>query len=425
MASSRNLLYDRSAVPTAANISDRRRFAMALGLVTAVPGKRARRPLACAFLAWLMMLMPLAPGAAEEPEGAFSATVKVDATADTAAAAREAARIDGQRRALAAVIERLSGPSENAKPPKLDDKAITDMVDSFEVANERMSAVRYVAEYTFHFRPSKVRRLVRVAESAAAESVAKSTTDNAAKSSAEGGGNRAVVVLPLYKDAAGLALWDDPNPWRAAWAQRSVGPGSTRLILPLGDAKDLAAVDAEKAAAGKSDALNSIAQRNGGAEAIVALATARQQDGKLAGLEVGVKRYRGGRLIDTQGSSFDAEPGEGEADLLRRTAEAVAAIIENSLKKSAGARSDQQASLSVAVPITSLGEWLQVRDRLASVPSIRKVDLLSLTRQEARIEIKYIGSQDQLKSGLAEVNLDLGGGGSIFRIQPSGPASSR
>src|SRR5262245_34278675 len=126
--------------PAAANISDRRWFAMARRLVTAIAGARPRGP-----FAWALSLLVLlvTPALAEDPDGAFSATVKVDATADNAAAAREMARIDGQRRALTSVIERLSGSSET-KPPKLDDKAITDMVDSFEVANERMSAVRYI-----------------------------------------------------------------------------------------------------------------------------------------------------------------------------------------------------------------------------------------------------------------------------------------
>jgi Uncharacterized protein conserved in bacteria (DUF2066) len=129
---------------------------------------------ACALLLLGAVAMRAGPAPAEEADEAYSATVKVDATADSAAAARETARIDGQRRALAAVIERLSGASEPAKPPKLDDKAITDMVASFEVANERMSAVRYVADYTFHFRPSKVRRLVRVVETPPAENGSKS-----------------------------------------------------------------------------------------------------------------------------------------------------------------------------------------------------------------------------------------------------------
>jgi hypothetical protein len=396
---------------------------------------------ACALLLLGAVAMRAGPAPAQETDEAYSATVKVDATADNAAAAREMARIDGQRRALATVIERLSGASEPAKPPKLDDKAITDMVASFEVANEHMSAVRYVADYTFHFRPSKVRRLVRVVETPLGESGSKSPpdknpgdkspADSGGKSPAEGGkppvesGNRAMVVLPVYRDGSNVVLWDDPNAWRTAWSQRPAGSGLGRLVLPLGDAGDLAAIDAEKAGSGRPEALTAIAQRNSGSEAVVALATARRQGDKLAGLDVAVKRYRYGHLVDTQGSSFEADPAESEVDFLRRAADSVAAEIESSAKRNAGARSDQPASLAVSVPITSLGEWVQVRDRLASVSVIRKIDLLSLSRQEARIEVRYVGSQEQLKSSLAEVNLDLGGGDPVWQIQSSGAASAR
>jgi Uncharacterized protein conserved in bacteria (DUF2066) len=396
---------------------------------------------ACALLLLGAVAMRAGPAPAQETDEAYSATVKVDATADNAAAAREMARIDGQRRALATVIERLSGASEPAKPPKLDDKVITDMVASFEVANEHMSAVRYVADYTFHFRPSKVRRLVRVVETPPGESGSKSPpdknpgdkspADSGGKSPAEGGkppvesGNRAMVVLPVYRNGSNVVLWDDPNAWRTAWSQRPAGSGLGRLVLPLGDAGDLAAIDAEKAGSGRPEALTAIAQRNSGSEAVVALATARRQGDKLAGLDVAVKRYRYGHLVDTQGSSFAADPAESEADFLRRAADSVAAEIESSAKRNAGARSDQPASLAVSVPITSLGEWVRVRDRLASVSVIRKIDLLSLSRQEARIEVKYVGSQDQLKSSLAEVNLDLGGGDPIWQLQSSGAASAR
>jgi hypothetical protein len=409
---------------------------MALRLMSAIAGDRGLRNLGCTLLLLGTVAMRAGPALAQESDEAYSATVKVDATAESAAAAREVARIDGQRRALAAVIERLSGTSEPTKPPKLDDKAITDMVVSFEVANEHMSAVRYVADYTFHFRPSKVRRLVRVVETPPADSGSKSSPDkspgDSGKSPGEGvgkpsaeSGNRTVVVLPVYQDGSNLVLWDDPNAWRMAWSQRPAGPGPGHLVLPLGDAGDLAAIDAEKAGSGRSDALTAITQRNRGSEAVVALATARRQDNKLAGLDINVKRYRSGRLVDTQATSFDAAPGESEADLLKRAAESTAADIESGAKRNAGAHSDQPASLAVTVPISSLGEWVQVRGRLASVSAIRKIDLLSLSRQEARIEVKYVGTPDQLKSSLAEVNLDLGGGDPIWRIQPSGAASAR
>jgi hypothetical protein len=397
---------------------------MALRVVTAITETRLLRRCVCGLLLLLGLAIQAGPARAEDSDEAYSATVKVDATADSAAAARESARTDGQRRALGAVIERLSGSPETTKLPKLDDKAITDMVDSFEVANERMSAVRYVADYTFHFRPSKIRRLVRVADSAPPEGGGKTTAESGVRTSGDAD-NRVIVVLPVYNDGASLVLWDDPNEWRSAWAQRSPGSGLTRLTLPLGDAKDLALIDAEKAQSGVSEALNSVAQRNGGSEAVVAMATARRQGGDLAAIEVSIKRYRSGRLVDTQGRSFNANPGEGEADFLRRVADAAAADIENSSRSNTASHADQQASLSIVVPINSLGDWLRVRDRLASITSIRKVDLLSLNRQEARIEVKYVGSQDQLKSSLSQVSLDLGGGDPTWRIQSSGATSSR
>src|SRR5207249_3814524 len=109
----------------------------------------------------------------------------------------------------------------------------------------------------------------RVADTAATDGGGKSTTESGGKPAAESG-NRLLVVLPVYRDGASLVLWDDPNAWRAAWAERPGGSGTARLILPLGDARDLAAIDAEKAESGASEALTSIARRNGAGEAAVA-----------------------------------------------------------------------------------------------------------------------------------------------------------
>jgi Uncharacterized protein conserved in bacteria (DUF2066) len=408
---------------------------MGLPRASAIGGSWAiRRPFA-GLLLLLGVLLRSGPALADDQAQDFSATVKVDATADNAAAARDLARIDGQRKALSLVVDRLSGSPDGGKLPKLDDKAITDMVESFEVANERMSAVRYLADYTFHFRPSKVRRLVHVADSASAESGNKpAVAEGGNKPPVAEGGNKPVVaegsgkpivVLPVYRDAARLALWEDPNAWREAWGQRAAGVGSVELTVPLGDASDLATIDAGRAESGKSDALTAIAQQNGGEEAIVALATARRQDDKLVGLDLSVKRYRSGRLADTRGTTFDANPGESEGDFLKRAADAVAVELVGSSKKSAGSRSDQQATLAASVPLGSLGEWVQVRDRLASVPTVRKVELLSLNRQEAKIQIRYVGNPDQLKSSLAGVDLGLDGSDPLWRLQLSGTTSSR
>jgi hypothetical protein len=363
---------------------------------------------------------------ADDSSEGVSATVKVDATADSTATARELARLDGQRRALMMVIDRLGGSPDSAKLSKLDDKTITDMVESFEVANERMSPAHYLADYTFHFRPSKLRRLVHVADSAPGEANSKpGAAEGGGKPSVTESGGKPLIVLPVYKDAGGAVLWEDPNAWREAWARRAAESEGARLIVPLGDASDLATIDAGRAEAGKSDALATIAQRNGGDDAIVALATARHAGDDLVGLDVNIKRYRSGHLVDTRSTTLGANPGENADVFLQRAAATVAGEIANGATKSPVPRSDQQASLSVSVPIVSIGDWVRIRDRLASVPAIRKVDLLSLNRHEAKIQIKYVGGPDQLRSGLAGVDLGLDGAEPVWRLQLSGVTSTR
>jgi Uncharacterized protein conserved in bacteria (DUF2066) len=371
---------------------------MTLRLVSAIAADCTGRRAAGVGLLVLVLLIGLGPARADSPDDPYSATVKVDATAENAAAARTLARQDGQQRALTEVIEHLTGSADDSKLPKLDDKAITAMVDSFEVANEKMSSVRYLADYTFHFRKAKVRQLLRNAGIGFSESAEKP-----------------VVVVPVFQDGDKSVLWDDPNPWREAWAQLPAVSGPTRLSMPLGGLDDLNVIDADQARSADPGALTAIAQRNDGDEALVASATAQRQGGKLSGLDVRLKRYRLGQLTNSQSTSIAANPGENETDFMNRAVAAVAADIEHGMRPS----SDKEASLDAVVPIASLGDWVAMQQRLAAVPGIHKVDLLSLSRQQAKIAIKYVGSPDQLKSSLAGADLDLGGGDPEWRLSPA------
>jgi hypothetical protein len=363
-----------------------------------------------------------APGQAyAADDDTFSATVKVDAIADSPSKAREAARVDGQRRALTALAERMSGGNP-VKLPKLDDNAITNLVANFEVANERMSAVRYLGEYTFHFRPDATQRVLKAAginpsdqNAQTAPGGAPGTTPSPAPAP-----TKPIIVLPVYQPDGRSVLWDDPNPWREAWAQRSSGSGTSRLTVPIGDVADVAAIDGDKARAADSAALTAIARRAGADEAIVALAAVRGAADNPAGLDVTVRRYRQGKLVDTHFAPVDANPGEDPDAFMKRAAGAIAGNIEGGWKKEATGQFDQQGSLTAIAPISSLDDWLRLRDRLLSARAIRKVDLMSLSRQEATIEIQYLGSIDQLKASLAGINLDLVRAEPNWRLARSG-----
>jgi hypothetical protein len=380
---------------------------MSSPLVSAIAGRLGGRA-AGAGLLLLVLVLGCAPAAADQPSDPYSATVKVDATADNAAAARTIARTNGQRAALMKVVARLTGSTDESNLPKLDDQQITDMVDNFEVADEKMSPVRYLADYTFYFRPSKVRHLLQRAGIAFSDHPGKP-----------------LVVVPVYRDGDTSMLWDDPNPWREAWGQVPAATGPTRLTLPFGGIGDVTAVDADQALAGDAQALSDIAQRNGGDQALVAVATTRRQGDQFTGLDLSLKRYRQGQLIDSRKESVAANPGEDEAALMKRAVTVATTDIEHGPPPSstAGGGNSGEASLDAVVPISSLGDWVEMRQRLAAVPAIHRVDLLSLSQQQAKITIRYAGSPDQLKLALAEADIALGGADPEWRLQPVSAAS--
>ena len=383
------------------------------------------RGLAAAGLVLSALLLGVtATSARAADDDPFTVTVPVDATADNIVNARDKARHEGEHRALAAIAGHFNGGA--ALPPKLeklDDNTVTNLVASFEVANERMSAVRYIADYTFHFRLAETQRLLKSV----------GITGNAATAdAAAGGGGQAVAILPVYQSGGRAVLWDDPNPWRDAWAQLPAGTGTPALSVPLGDVADIAAIDADKARLANAGALAAIAKKNNSDQVIVALAvpraatkpeTAPKTDvvgvvavpvgpaAKIpAGLDISVRHYIKGRLSDTHFVPVDGKAGESQEALLQRAATTVAADIQSGWKQETAAKFDQQGSLTATAPITGLDDWVKLRDSLASVGTIRKVDLVALSRQEAVVQINYLGSVDQLQASLSALGLSLARG---------------
>jgi hypothetical protein len=368
------------------------------------PTSRRRPVLLVLALLTIFVALPRPAAAQDDP---YTAMVTVDATSDSVAKARDIARLDGARKALDAVVAKLAGGPDKMKPLKLNDNQVTDLVASFEVANEKMTAVRYTADYTYHLKPADVAKAMQSA------GIAMNPTGGPAASAPSAPG-KPVVVLPIYQDGDTALLWDDPNPWRDAWAQRTPGTSGTSLVVPLGDVSDLAAIDADKARTGDSASLVAIANKEGGDDALVMVA--QRRSGDKPGLDITVRRYHTGQFVDVHFDSVDAKPNEADADLFKRAADTIAADLDNGWKNAKGGPGDQQGTLIVSAPISGLDDWLKLRDRLATIPVVRKIDVKALSRQEATIEIQYLGTMDQLKANLSAAKLDLQGGDPTWRL---------
>jgi hypothetical protein len=159
--------------------------------------------------------------------------IKVDVTAASTAVARDKALAMGERAAFRELLERLTLRVDHPRLPAFSANDIAAFVTDFEVAEEKASAVRYLATLNYNFKADDVRRLLIDRQIAFAETTSKP-----------------VLVLPVYQAAGFLLLWDDPNPWRKAWTERPEKFSLVPSILPKGDLPDIAMIGPEQAVAG-------------------------------------------------------------------------------------------------------------------------------------------------------------------------------
>jgi hypothetical protein len=336
--------------------------------------------------------------------------VPVDATAANASAARDLAIAEGEQQAFRMLMDRLTQPNDRARVPKVTLAQLNDLVQGFEVANERRSGVRYLADYTFHFRPEAVRQFLRRAGIAFAETPSKP-----------------LIVLPVLHALGRSLLWDDPNPWREAWANTKSASGLVPLVRPFGDLDDVRAIDADTAAQGDDAGLRAVAKRYGDGDVLVTQATLKIDGGQHI-VDVTSTRYTPGvaGVEQTWVSSTTANPGESDADAMGRAVAATQAQVEEAWRLANTLDTNQSGTLLARVPAASLQEWVAVRDRLSGMAAVRSSRLLALDREGARIEIRFIGDAMQLRLALAQRDLELSGNDPDWVLQRrSGAAPSR
>ena len=178
--------------------------------------------------------------------------IPVDATASDAVSARAQAVREGQQAGLDRLLRRLVPAEDYGRLPRASSLPIDDYVLSFEIADEELSSTRYIADLTVAYDPDAVRGLLSNGGFAFAQVP-----------------SVPVVVLPLYETGVDARLWPDENPWWQAWAEHMDSEQLLRLVLPLGDLEDMAAVSTAQAQAGDAAALGRLAARYGAEDALV------------------------------------------------------------------------------------------------------------------------------------------------------------
>src|ERR1700744_295623 len=87
--------------------------------------------------------------------------IHVDVTARSSTEAFSTAIANGRPQAFQILFRRLTQQKDWARQPNLDAAGLTRLGRGYNVANERRSTTRYVADVTYFFNPDAVARLLR------------------------------------------------------------------------------------------------------------------------------------------------------------------------------------------------------------------------------------------------------------------------
>lgn len=333
--------------------------------------------------------------------------VPVDVTATSVTEARERGLTQARVTAFRRLIEWMTLRENWAAIATPDTNKVIEMVLEFSVANERSSAVRYLADLTVRFDPVSIRTFLRAQNFPFAETP-----------------SRFLVVVPLYQPSAGGAveLWQDANPWRDAWSAILPHDGLVPITLPLGDLQDIAMVSADQAIAKDREALMKLAAKYGAAGVVLARATSTGDT-----LNIAVTELR------PLGDPFEAQLSatvSGADDKARAEAFKTAAIeamqpVEDHWKKRNTLRFGAGGKLTALISVNSLQEWLGIKARLARVPAVEKVDLEAMSKTLVQAAITFVGDEAQLQFAMSQSDLELSKDGDMWilrapslRVQP-------
>ncbi|MBL8645199.1 MAG: hypothetical protein JNK21_14805, partial [Rhodospirillaceae bacterium] len=156
-----------------------------------------------------------------------------------------------------------------------------------------------------------------------------------------------------------------------------------------------------------------LADKYGAAGAIVAVASPGG-----GGISVGLAEVRPlgapweGRA-GGQGASRDDALAAAVADATR--------AVEEGWKQRNMLRFGEGGKLMALIPVSSLNEWMSVKNRLTQVPVVERVELQALSRNLVQVVVTFAGDEAQLQFALNQRELSLSKDGDTWMLRAVTP----
>ncbi len=322
--------------------------------------------------------------ASPSPAGAdvFTITgVAVDETAEDT----PRARLNALRSALHIAWRDLARRLVRGDPGAvLDQESATldSLVKGLEFDDEKMSAGRYQAVVSVRFQAHGVLEIL----------------DESGVSHLDTPGP-VLVVLPVLQSGTHRILWEESNLWLAAWQRSGGGNSAVELIVPGGGLRDISLVDAAGALAQDWDQLERLVSHYRADGVLIAHA---RRDGNILRPRL--------TWLDGDGASpvllGRSVPQAWPMGAVGRAVEESRTGIDDHWAAMALAPAGPTVSVFADIPVTSLAEWIDIRDRLESSPALEAVIPLLVSTTRMRVRLLFTGTRDNLLLHMRRAGLE-------------------
>lgn len=315
-------------------------------------------------------------------EVSFVAQVPARAEAENAAAAKEAAMAEANRKAFLEVAGRLTTPENVLVLNKLTDEQLLHFIQEVSVVDEKSGGKAYHADLNIKINGGLLKQYMQ--ENGMLEIVSVPMR---------------VLIVPVYSDMefSGRALWEDGNVWRSAWLEKGLiksGALDFKVVADTAANRDLltpyAALNMDK----KTYAL--LSAGNGTNNIFTAHAVRAGRNNMV----VIVTSYPD--LVEKRFTITD-ENGETVDKAIAQTVAYITDVMQNKnlVENSA------QGKLTAYFYYFRLKEWLDAEKKLKSIPQIKKVETNAAGGGQVELVLEYAGSQSALLAALENAGMGL------------------
>ncbi len=319
----------------------------------------------------------------------FTVEINVDVTDSDAAKARERAMNEANRAAIGAVAKRITTADGAARLITMSDAQLINFVKEVSVADEKSSAVRYIANLRVVLNEDMLKEYMRERD-----------IPVLVQSSSK------ILIVPLFREFSSdkPMLWESSNLWKQAWDQS----GSINFVSVPASGINYSIIDAEKAESVDGEALGKLMRVNGADDVYVLDAT---YDG-IDGLIVRAVSYSGdNRTIRVPGSR------SAGMELFNSAVHTVKAQLEGKLAEQTLSENSLETTEVVIYNFERLGEWVQVEKALRTVPVVSNIEVQAMGTKKVQFKLSFIGSYDKLVQGLRARSLQLLERGNYFVLE--------